>query len=413
MNLVYNAIFRIANLITGLLWFLLYPFIYLYLRSKRYQHSMSADFPDIGGGFLIHAASVGEVNAVKPLIMRLLRAYPDRKVMVTTNTLNGLKTAGRIDPRVLARLAPLDLQHLRLAQMRSCNPGMIIIVETELWLNLLWAAHVRQMPIVWVNARMSERSLRLYRKIIPLLRSYESVIKCICAQSETDAHRFSILFRIPVRNCGNLKFALDLPELDGSAERTGWGYEAEDFIVTCGSTRPGEERIIADIFRQLKSVIPRLKIIMAIRHPERLFDAVRDLGDINCSLHSQYVKPQGIHVIDSIGHLNEAYAICDIAIVGGSFFDFGGHNPLEPSFYRKPILMGKHYRSCADTVGKLLENGAIVLTDEGGLATEIHNLYANSQLRSEMGEKAKSVLTQYQHSLSIHLDEIMRVTDAK
>ncbi len=413
MDLIYKIVFQCANLIIEGLWLLLYPFIYLILRLKGYEQSIALDFPDTAEGFVIHAASVGEVNAVRPLILNLLQQYPGRKILLTTNTLYGLRTAQRIHPDLLARIAPLDLRILRWMQLKRSKPALIIIMETELWLNLLWAARLHQTPLVWVNARMSGRSLNRYLKIKPLLKTFEPVIKSISAQSEEDALRFSSLFEVRISHCGNLKFALDLPAYDAEGSRENWRFAPNDYIVVCGSTRPGEERIMADVYRCLQDRIPRLRIILAIRHPDRLNDALNSLGNIPYSLHSHYDTPQDVHVINMMGHLNEAYALCDIAVVGGSLVDFGGHNPLEPAFYGKPILMGRHYASCADSVTKLLENRAIIITDAEELADEIYKLYQNRQLGREMGERAKRVLTQYQHSLNIHLSEIKRVIEQR
>ncbi|MBM4403087.1 MAG: 3-deoxy-D-manno-octulosonic acid transferase [Candidatus Cloacimonetes bacterium] len=413
MDLIYKSVFQIANLMIEGLWLLLYPFIYMILRLKGYEQSLALDFPDTAGGFVIHAASVGEVNAVKPLIKSLLKQYPASRILLTTNTRNGLKTARGIHPDLVARIAPLDLRILRWVQLKRSKPALIIIMETELWLNLLWAARLRQIPVLWVNARMSERSLKRYLKIKPLLRSFEPVIKCICAQSDADAVRFRTLFDTRVVDCGNLKFALDLPEYDKDELRRQWQYETDNFIITCGSTRPGEEKLFLDVFRQLIDTIPQARIILAIRHPERLSEVINILNEEPYSLHSQGGKPHNIHIIDTIGHLNEAYAISDVAIVGGSFFDFGGHNPLEPAYYQKPILMGKYHGSCVDSVRKLLDNNAIIITEPEHLFAEILNLYKDKNLGREMGERAKRVLTQYQHSLNVHLNEIMRVIEHK
>lgn len=390
-------------MVLELVYLLSYPLLYLLLWSRKYLAAIATKAPDSGRGIMIHAASVGEVNAVKPLISALRERYPQKKIVVTTTTLTGLKVAQKLD--IAAHLAVLDVPHLRRKQLQSINPSLIIIVETEIWPNLLYQAKLLQMNVVFVNARMSVKSLHRYAKVYTLLSFLQSPVKGIFTQTETDALRFRELFKVPVQQMGNLKYAIKLAEHDADETRRAWGYQPTDFIVCMGSSRPGEEALLQKIFPALREQIPQLKLIIAIRHPQRsaevrsLFPECRIYSDLSNENH----QAAEVMIVDIIGHLNECYAICDVAIVGGSFCDFGGHNPLEPAFYSKPIIMGEFHSSCAESVARLNQYKAIIISNPEQLAADILALYADRDKRSKLGQNAKNCLDQYSSFLEDYL----------
>ncbi|HPW24921.1 MAG TPA: glycosyltransferase N-terminal domain-containing protein, partial [Candidatus Syntrophosphaera thermopropionivorans] len=223
---------------------------------------------------MIHSASVGEVNAVRPLVKALQEKYPRLKIVMTCTTLSGLEQAKTL--HIPAYLSVLDLPWLRKKQLQSINPQIIIIVETEIWPNLLYQAKKQGIKIAFVNARLSEKSFNRFKKWKKLLHFLEEPIKIIMAQTQEDAVRFRNLFTVPVLYAGNLKFALQLPQYDEPELRMKYGYKPEDYIICFGSSRPGEEDIKKNILPELKLRIPELKLVIAIRHPYRIGE-VRDL----------------------------------------------------------------------------------------------------------------------------------------
>jgi len=353
---------------------------------------------------LIHAASVGEVNAASALIKTLLQeGYP---IHINTVTITGRALAQSMFPQLGISLAPLDVLHLRKRQMRMLRPRLILIVETEIWPNLLYAAGQFAIPIVFVNARLSEISLKNYLKIGPLLRIIGSSIKAILAQSAEDKARFEKLFQqVPVSQAGNLKFCLSLPEYDAAKIKDDLGIRNDDFILVWGSSRPGEEVLILGLLPELKKGIPALKLILAPRHPKRIPEVEKLLSGINYQKLSSLDTKAGwdVLLIDTLGQLSKAYSISDLVIVGGSFYDFGGHNPLEPAFYAKAIVMGGYHSSCRDSVRILQKASAILISEPDKLLEDLLALAGDSGQREEMGRNAKIVLTENAHALDVHV----------
>ena len=398
----------IAEFLLEALYFMLYPLWYPIIRFKKYQAAAKPSFQDSQGGILIHAASVGEINALRTLVTRLRQLYPQQQIVITTTTLTGLEAASKIDPAIQTGLSVFDIWHLRSKQLAQINPGLICIMETEIWFNLLAWALLHRKPVLFLNARLSEKSLGRYLKLKPLFSLVGSSVKEILAQSSQDAERFKQLFKTKVSSPGNLKFALDLSDYNSKDIREQWGYTAQDFILVWGSSRPGEEALILSILPQLRAQIPKLKLILAIRHPKRLAEVLDLLSHESYSLFSKHETAAAIYIIDEIGHLNQAYSICDLAIVGGSFYDFGGHNPLEPAFYEKAIIIGEYHHSCLESVKQLKQEDAILISNPDQLLHDIIKLSADPDLRRQMGQNAKKVLSLNAKSLGMHLDGIAR-----
>ncbi|MCB5262509.1 MAG: 3-deoxy-D-manno-octulosonic acid transferase [Candidatus Cloacimonetes bacterium] len=401
---LYKALFYLLNLLLEVIYFISYPLLRLIGALYQYNESFQRPARCQERPILIHAASVGEVNAAAALIRELLQeGYP---IHINTVTVTGRALARSIFPQLSISLAPVDVLHLRQRQMRILQPRLILIVETEIWPNMLYAATKAAIPIVFVNARLSEKSLKNYLKIAPLLQMIGSSIKAIMAQSAEDKMRFEKLFtRVPVTHAGNLKFCLSLPDFDESTIKADLGIREDDFVISWGSSRPGEEELILGILAEPKRSIPALKVILAPRHPKRIPELEKLLSGTNYQKLSKLDPQRGwnILLIDTLGHLTKAYAISDLVIVGGSFYDFGGHNPLEPAYYSKAIIIGEYYSSCQDSVRILAAANAIIISDKDSLLEDILALAANRPQREDLGRKAKIVLTENAHALNVHV----------
>lgn len=396
-------LFHFSNILLEICCVLLSPLILIFIGIRRYWGALNFKATNSEKGIMIHSASVGEVNAVRPLVKALQAKYPNLKIVMTCTTLTGLQQAKTLN--IHAYLSVLDLPWLRKKQLQSINPQIIIIVETEIWPNLLYQAKRQGIKVAFVNARLSEKSVNRFKHLKSVLHFLEEPIKVIMTQTEADAVRFKNLFTVPVLYAGNLKFALQLPQYNELELRKKYGYNSEDFIICFGSSRPGEEDLLKSILPELKLSIPELKLIIAIRHTQRIGE-VRALfpeAAIFSELQENVSEAADVLLIDTIGHLNEFYAICDLSIVGGSFVDFGGHNPLEPAFYGKPIIMGPYHSSCAGSVQELLSFNAILISDSQNLKRDVIYLYQNPEKRKEMGENARICIERNKNALENHL----------
>ncbi len=402
MNWLSLILYNVASLI-------LVPLLVLYRRVFRKETYRL--FPRLRKSpktLWFHASSVGEINAVKPLINHCIHNLSEYRVSITTMTTTGQRTASGIKGIFQATLFPYDYLPALIHRMKTLRPNAIIVAETEMWPNLLLVAGWFRVPVVVVNGRLTAKSVKPYRKMsflwVPLWKN----IDVVCAQSEADAAHYLELGFQNVQNTGNLKFAIELPEYDVAAVRKEWGFQATDFILTFGSSRPGEEKMIGNAFRSLKKQYPNIKLVIAPRHLDRLREVLESFFALDTARLSEE-KSADVLVIDSMGILNKAYAICDLALVGGSFFDFGGHNPLEPSYYSKPVLMGPFHSSCADTVRILLENNAIRIVQDSQLVIVLEQFITSDTLRNQMGSNARVALEKNRHSLEKNFKAVLEV----
>lgn len=402
---------QLYNLILSGIFSLLFPLVKPYLVKKNYLEAIKAKGRDSHRGILFHAASVGEINAIRPLLLRLLNKYPDRSISVTTTTITGQKQAQKVSDKLQVHLSALDVKKLRYKQLNSINPGLICIVETEIWPNLLLWAQEYQVPVVFISARMSSKSHKRYACLKFLIRYLEQPVRIIFAQSAEDQKRFMDIFSKPVEYLGNIKLSLNLPSYAAKSLRKDWGYEESDFVLCWGSSRPGEESLILSMLPELDKRIPRLKLILAPRHPNRVEEVEKLLAGYNYQLYSnaQDITAPQILVIDKLGILDKAYALCDLAIIGGSFFDFGGHNPLEAAFYARPIIIGPYHSSCRESVQILKEKHAIVVSERRVLAEDIVTLASDKATCEAMGKRAKKVLTDNANCVDNYLTELEHI----
>lgn len=403
-KLLLLVLFSLYQLGLELVYLFGFPLVWLILRFKHYSEAIAK--PQGDAEILIHAASLGEINALASLIHSLKDS--GYRIAINTITVTGRDRARSLFPELHCSLAPLDIPHLKIRQMRQLKPKLILIAETEIWPNILYAAQRFQIPLLFINARISARTLDSYRMLLPLLQDLGSSVRGVLAQSELDRKRFEQIFPGRVKKAGNLKFAIDLPSYDVLALRKQWGYEKSDLVLCWGSSRPGEELLLLSIYAELKQQFPQLRIILAPRHPKRLKEIEQKLMGYDYILHSQMQagKAHEIVLIDSLGRLAQCYAMCDLAIIGGSFYDFGGHNPLEPAFYGKAVLIGNYHAACRDSVAILQQSKAIIISSEKELAEDLSMLLNDRLLRTNMGAAARLVLTENASALDNHIKEI-------
>jgi len=369
----------------------------------------------------IHAVSVGEAVSMKQLADSLRLDFPGKDFIISTVTATGNKIAREIAGRSdRAIYLPLDFSFIVKRVIDRINPSVFVIAETEIWPNLIRYLSKKNIPVIVVNGRISDKSFKGYSRVKFLLKPLLNRISAFCVQTETDRQRLISLGmreeRIKVT--GNMKFDLrirDYTELkkDYTDYRLGLGLGVKDRLWVCASTHPGEEGILLETYKRLLDKNPSLKLLVAPRHPERAkeieqlaidfgFKPVRvsrlsakaTAGQIPAAAGKE---EKGVFILDTIGQLMYFYAIADVVFVGGSLVKKGGHNILEPASLGKPIVFGRHMFNFRDICGSFMAAGAgIMVFGKEELREQIGTLLSNDALRSGLGARAKKFIQENQ-----------------
>ncbi|MDP8232044.1 MAG: glycosyltransferase N-terminal domain-containing protein [Candidatus Zophobacter franzmannii] len=403
-----QTILFILNIFLDLIYIAAFPILSLIWRDPISNERLGLYPPKLNKPIWIHAASVGEVNAIIPLLNELLNI--GKPIFITTTSRTGRKRVKDLNLPVTIQLLPLDIRLITWSFMHKLKPSMLLIVETEIWPNLLLAAINHKVPVGWVNARIAKSSVEYLNIFKFVFKPLFQKISFVSAQTGVDTRRFRKLGFSNVTTAGNLKFCLNLKVHDPNKIKQRYGIDSSDFVIVWGSSRPGEEELLIKILPRLEAEIKDIKTIVVPRHLNRMEDVCKVLGPIPFTLFS---KHDGFNykllTVDKMGVLTELYSIADIAIIGGSFRDFGGHNPLEAAFYGKPIIIGPYYTSCRGSVRALKHKHAILFSDEDKLFDDIMNLYNNESTRKLMGDNAKKTLEVNCQSLSNNLTSIKKL----
>lgn len=356
--------------------------------------------PGFSGSLWVHAVSVGEVNAAEPLIKALMRDYPNAPLVVTTVTPTGSARVHQLfGQQVFHVYLPYDLPFAVHRFLRRVRPRLALIVETEIWPNLYFACRRRGIPLMIVNARLSERSMRGYRPLRSLVRAALRCVRQIAAQSRTDAARYRLLGAEPSQLVvsGNLKFDMPVPDgaVDkGAALRVQWGARRPVWIAA--STHEGEELAVLEAHLDVLRRFPDALLLIAPRHPERfkpVEHSARSLGFTVATRGAKQVPTaQQVFVIDAMGELMPFFAASDVAFVGGSLVPIGGHNVLEPAALARPVLIGPHTFNFEEiTLTLIREGGARRVPHAEELGHEVLELLRDARLRERMGRNARRV----------------------
>lgn len=350
----------------------------------------------------LHAASVGEVRAAAALVDALHRRDPQRPLLVTCFSAAGRRQAQQLFAgRVVVAQLPYDLGFCVRRWLGCIQPRLGIILETEIWPNLLFACRRSKVPVVMVSARMSERALRRYRRLRSLARRALDQVAMIAAQTEADAACFRELgvpaYRLQV--AGNLKFDIEFaPSLPAEGAALRARLFGEQLVIVAGSTREHEELPVLQAFQTLQSKQPDCVLVLAPRHPERAQTVVelaraRGLTVDRRSTGETPLTSGGVLVLDTLGELTHFYAAADLAFVGGSLVPVGGHNLLEPAALGLPVVTGPHLDNVRDIAGLLREAGGLtVVADAETLGQAFIWLAGNPGTRQRIGEAARQTV---------------------
>jgi 3-deoxy-D-manno-octulosonic-acid transferase len=383
--------------------------------DKVYQR-LGAGYPQLERCIWVHAVSVGEVVAAVPLIRALLARYPEQSLLVTTVTPTGAaRVAATFGTDVYHAYIPFEMPQAIDNFFASINPEMALVVETEIWPNLYRGCGVRDIPLVLVSARISPKSVKNYRRLVPLFRETLSHGIIIAAQTEADAERFLSLGAAPERTriTGNIKFDIELPP--DLAER-GQGVRDELFgerpVWIAASTHEGEESLVLEAHQKLLELVPGLLLILVPRHPQR-FAAVRDLIDKQALsvVARTEARPceasTAVFLGDTMGEMTLFYAASDVAFVGGSLTPVGGHNLLEPAALGIPLVSGPHVFNAQEIADMFIETGACRLVEDADqLADAVGELLADRDKAKERGELGRRILERNRGALERLLEMI-------
>ena len=374
----------------------------------------------------VHAVSVGETIAAKPLIEALIKTYPTYRILVTTTTPTGSERVKSLfSNRVAHVYFPYDLPEIIYRFLKRMKPQILIVVETEIWPNLYAACHKRSIPIVIVNARLSNKSTQSYIKIKTLVAETLSYVRTIAVRSNDDAERFKQLGASEdiIQISGNIKFDIE-PDQEqikqGKERRKQWGANRPVWVAA--STHEGEDEKLVQIYNKVLKVYPDLLLILIPRHPER-FDKVYELclgyqfigieKEFNTKRHTQIKNYQNttanIIIGDSMGEMQSWFATADVVFIGGSLVKTGGHNPLEAIAQGVPVVSGQYMFNFEDITTELNHSGLLfICQNEKEVETKIYKLLTLSQEPSyaEFRQKAHAIMQQ-QHGVTARLMKII------
>ncbi|KAB7702744.1 3-deoxy-D-manno-octulosonic acid transferase [Plesiomonas shigelloides] len=357
-----------------------------------------------GSPIWIHAVSVGEVVASIPLIKQLRVAYPERDIVVTTTTATGGDIAKTLGDRVYHRYMPLDFPWCVQAFIKKINPAILLIMETELWPNTLYQAQKTKLPILVLNARLSERSCQRYQRLPSIFTMLSQPISHLACQYADDAKRFARL-GIPqdkLSVTGSMKFDLQIPEhLSQAASMLRAQFSPHSAVWIAASTHKGEDEQILATFKLVRQTLPDCQLILVPRHPQRFDDVAKLCTDQGWSLRrrslNELPENSDIYLGDTMGELLMLFKASDLAFIGGSLLPIGGHNLLEPAAVGIPSIIGPYYFNFTDITEKLIHCKATqVCHNSTELADLVVKLLQDPESRHQQGQAGADLVADNQ-----------------
>ncbi|MBN1353503.1 MAG: 3-deoxy-D-manno-octulosonic acid transferase [Candidatus Omnitrophica bacterium] len=401
---------------------------YLLIKGKAHKDfaerfgKLPCKFREAGASrpLWVHAVSVGEVIAVKNFVDTFSKKYPERKIVFSTTTETGNAIARKILREDIPKFFfPLDFSFIVRRFVETLNPSAVVIMETEIWPNLILELWRRRLPVAVINGRISDKSFGGYKKIKFFFGEILKKVTLFCVQTEKDAGRIMLL-GAPEENVkitGNMKYDTAESEFFSARDDKGhaFGIDAADDIrnrlgidksnklIIAGSTHKGEEGIILEAYSDILSEDASVKLIIAPRHIDRT-DSIKKLASgygfkgIPTSEVCQAEKagmPPGktVFILDTIGELSRLYSLATVVFIGGSLVRRGGHNIIEPAIFAKPIVFGPNMFNFRDITGSFLENdAAIQVNDKNTLLEALRLLLKNEERRAALSGNAKRLI---------------------
>lgn len=414
MPTIFDLIYLTASIISS-------PYLlFKILTSERYRDGLykrlgnvkkrSSDKP----GIWIHGASVGEVITAKSIVEKIDREFPDCENFISTLTNTGFSVAKRIFTGKDVLYFPFDLSWIAKKVINKINPSYIILIELEIWPNFLIAAYKKNIPVIIVNGRISNKSYKAYRAISSISKSFYNSLanerNVYCARTELDAQRFCNL-GIPKKQVfvtGTMKYDNIPTDIDENVKNelaNLFHISAKDIVLIGGSTHEGEEEILLKIYKKLVPTYTNLKLIIAPRHIERTKDVARLIKSMGFApLLRTEIKGQKFQwqngkkiviLLNTVGELSKIYSLSNIVFIGKSLVPLGGQNMLEPAGLGKPVIFGPHSFNFKEEAGLLLQNNAAKMVNTGEeLLNAIEDFIKDPRKAEEMGLRARKAVNE-------------------
>jgi len=396
------------------------------LRAPAYRERWPERFGIFSGsgrrhGIWVHAVSVGEVLAIAQLVRRLLEHYPGLPILITTATPTGAERVRALfGDEVEHRYAPIDLPWVVCRFLGAYRPRLLVLVETEIWPNLIHHAHCDGVPILLANARLSPRSAAGYRRVASLTREALRKIDLIAPHGEADGERFLALGARPggVEVIGSIKFDVHLPaSLRERADvmRREWGGQRPVWLAA--STHEGEEELLLQAHAKIRRRVKDALLILVPRHPER-FERVAQLVEemgfplVRRSEQRPCDEETAVFLGDSMGELTLFMGASDLAFIGGSLVPHGGHNILEAAAQGVAVIYGPHMFNFSEIGELFLQQGAAVQVDSvGALAEQAARWLGDASERSRIGEAGRELVDQNRGAMARLIGLVERLLD--
>ncbi len=412
MQYLYSALLTCAAIVTSPYW------LYRAFKERKYfgnfTRRLGLSLPSAGlpsGSLWIHAVSVGEVLAAKPLVAALRARRPELPIVVSTVTLTGQALARK----ELAQAAsifyfPFDWSFSIRRIMNRVRPCAVVLMETELWPNFLRLCVNACIPVFLANGRISNRSFKRYRFLRGLTKSMLKKLKLIGVQTPEDKRRFEALGadEAQVRVTGNLKFDFGVPKVDGTCDwlkeiRACLGIDSGGLGIVVGSSMKGEEDLFLQAFQKVRSAISEARMVIAPRHPERFAEVAQLIAKTGIAFRrrtemSTSGNAAGVEILllDTIGELRAVYSLAAVAVIGGSFLPFGGHNLLEPAALGKAIVFGPEMSNFIEMARLFLREQAARQCQPEDLPAALIDLLRNPRACAALGKRAAATFRQNQ-----------------
>ncbi len=378
-------------------------------KIKLGGYKLPSDYDKNKKTVVVHGVSVGEVISLEKMIRRIKNTYSNVNLVVTTGTKTGQETAHKKTDDIADFITyfPFDTTFAVKKFLDTIRPDVILIAETEIWPNFAYNCNKRNIPLFIINGRISDESYKSYKFLKPFFKNVLPLYTGIFTQSTIDKERLKVLGANPdtLEVMKNLKFDVEKINVDIDIKKE------NSKVLIAGSTHKGEDEIVLDTYKKLKTKHPNLKLLLAPRHLTRCDDVIELVKNYNFTF-NLYSKDAGFYdkevlILDVMGELAKLYSVSDVAFIGGSFNQTGGHNPLEAIIFNKPVISGPSIKNFRDIYSILsIAKAAFVVNDKEEFYNIADKLLSNKEFYEETVKNTQDVFNNQQGALDFIIEKL-------